>query len=66
MRPWPSIDFDSLAQLVEHRPFKALVLGSNPRGVTSNMRGGACKTTRTILASFKKDPRSPTFFIKTG
>jgi len=30
------------------------------------MRGGACKTTRTILASFKKDPRSPTFFIKTG
>jgi len=28
------------------------------------MRGGACKTTRTILASFKKDPRSPTFFYK--
>lgn len=33
MRTWPSIDFDSLAQLVEHRPFKALVLGSSPRGV---------------------------------
>ena len=28
--------FESVAQLVEHRPFKALVLGSSPSALTIN------------------------------
>jgi hypothetical protein len=29
---------ETLAQLVEHRPFKALVLGSSPRGLTNPLQ----------------------------
>jgi hypothetical protein len=29
--------FESVAQLVEHRPFKALVLGSSPSALTSHL-----------------------------
>jgi hypothetical protein len=29
--------FESVAQLVEHRPFKALVLGSSPSALTINI-----------------------------
>lgn len=31
---------DSLAQQVEHRPFKAGVLGSNPRRITEQIQNG--------------------------
>jgi hypothetical protein len=32
---------DSVAQLVEQRPFKAWVLGSSPSGITENLFFGA-------------------------
>ena len=32
MLPWSEVE--SVAQLVEHRPFKALVLGSSPSALT--------------------------------
>lgn len=33
--PTKGVTFDSVAQLVEQRPFKAWVLGSSPSGITS-------------------------------
>ncbi len=31
--------FDTIAQLVEQRPFKSRVVGSNPAGITNNNKG---------------------------
>ena len=42
--PIPSFNYDLVAQLVEHSPFKGRVVGSNPTGIT------ACETNAATIA----------------
>ena len=52
-RPMASAKFDSLAQLVEHFPYKEGVVGSKPTGITK-FRYGSCRIL-PLLVIFKGD-----------
>ena len=45
----PLCSGESVAQLVEHRPFKARVLGSNPSRLTTSMTYDFCHFHRTTI-----------------